>query len=223
MEFKYEIHAHTKNTSLCGQLDAEELVNKYKEAGYSGIVITDHYSPMTFTLAEFFNKEKALSHFLRGYKKAKEFETEDFSVLLGVELRFYATVNDYLIYGVTEEMLYELPFLLPLYIKKVSRLFREKGCIFLQAHPFRKFIRRANPEHLDGVEVFNAKSTKEENDNSLKWAEENNIKIHTSGSDCHRESGVGLGGIITEEPIKTNEDLLRILKSGNYKLIKNQK
>ena len=27
--------------------------------------------------------------------------------------------------------------------------------------------------------------------------------------------------IITEEPIKTNEDLLRILKSGNYKLIRN--
>ena len=53
--------------------------------------------------------------------------------------------------------------------------------------------------------------------------EENNIKIHTSGSDCHRETGVGLGGIITEEPIKTNEDLLKILKNGNYKLIKNQK
>ena len=223
MEYKYEIHAHTKNTSWCGQLDAEELVKKYKEAGYSGIVITDHYSPMTFHISEFFNKKKAIDHFLLGYRKAKEFETEDFSVLLGVELRFYATVNDYLIYGVNEEMLYELPFLLSLYIKKASRLFRERGCIFLQAHPFRKYIRRANPKHLDGVEVFNAKSTKEENDNSLKWAEENNIKIHTSGSDCHRESGVGLGGIITEEPIKTNEDLLRILKSGNYKLIRNQK
>lgn len=223
MEYKYEIHAHTKNTSWCGHLDAEELVKKYKEAGYSGIVITDHYSPMTFHFSEFFNKKKAIDHFLQGYRKAKEFETEDFSVLLGVELRFYATVNDYLIYGVNEEMLYKLPFLLPLYIKKASRIFREKGCMFLQAHPFRKYIRRANPKHLDGVEVFNAKSTKEENDNSLKWAEENNIKIRTSGSDCHRETGVGLGGIITQEPIKTNEDLLRILKSGNYKLIRNQK
>ena len=223
MEYKYEIHAHTKNTSWCGQLDAEELVKKYKEAGYSGIVITDHYSPMTFHISEFFNKKKAIDHFLEGYRKAKQFETEEFSVLLGVELRFYATVNDYLIYGVNEEMLYKLPFLLSLYIKRASKLFRERGCIFLQAHPFRKYIRRANPKHLDGVEVFNEKSTKEENDNSLKWAEENNIKIHTSGSDCHRETGVGLGGITTEEPIKTNEDLLRILKSGNYKLIRNQK
>ncbi|MBQ7114835.1 MAG: PHP domain-containing protein [Clostridia bacterium] len=223
MEYKYEIHAHTKNTSWCGQLDAEELVKKYKAAGYSGIVITDHYSPMTFNISEFFNKKKALDHYLAGYRKAKESETEDFTVLLGTELRFYATVNDYLIYGVTEEMLYELPFLLPLYIKRASKLFRERGCIFLQAHPFRKFITRANPKHLDGVEVFNAKATKEENDNSLRWAEDINAKIKTSGSDCHRETGVGLGGIITEEPIKTNEDLLRILKSGNYKLIKNQK
>ncbi len=223
MEYKYEIHAHTKNTSLCGQLDAEELIKKYKEAGYSGIVITDHYSPMTFHISEFFNKEKAVNHFLQGYKKAKEFETEDFTILLGVELRFYATVNDYLVYGVTEEMLYELPFLLPLYIKKASKLFRERGCLFLQAHPFRQFIRRANPQYLDGVEVFNGKADKEANDKSLKWAEEIKAKIQTSGSDCHRETGVALGGIITKEPIKTNEDLLRILKGGNYKLIRNQK
>lgn len=223
MEYKYEIHAHTKNTSLCGQLDAEDLVNKYKEAGYSGIVITDHYSPMTFKPAEYFNKKKALEHYFQGYRKAKQFESEDFTVLLGVELRFYATVNDYLIYGVTEEMLYKLPFLLPLYIRRASKLLRERGCLFLQAHPFRQFITRANPKYLDGVEVFNGKADKEANDNSEKWAEEIGAKIKTSGSDCHRESGVGLGGIITNEPIKSNDDLIRILKSGNYKLIKNQK
>lgn len=223
MEYKYEIHSHTKNTSLCGQLDAEELVKLYKEAGYSGIVITDHYSPMTFTPSEFINKNKAVEHFLQGYRKAKKFEDENFSVLLGVELRFYATVNDYLIYGVKEEMLYHFPFLLPLYIKKASKLFRQKGCLFMQAHPYRKFITRANPKYLDGVEVFNAKSTKEENDNALKWAEDNNIKIKTSGSDCHRKTGVALGGIITTEPIKTNDDLVRILKSGDYRLIKNQR
>ena len=81
MEYKYEIHSHTKNTSWCGQLDAAELVEKYKDAGYSGIVITDHYSPMTFHISEFFNKKKAIDHFLEGYRKAKALETEDFSVL----------------------------------------------------------------------------------------------------------------------------------------------
>lgn len=223
MEYKYEIHAHTKNTSWCGDIDAKDLVEKYKVAGYSGIVITDHYSPMTFHIPEFFNKKKAIDHFLEGYRKAKKYETDDFTVLLGMELRFYATVNDYLVYGVSEEMLYELPFLLKTYIKRASNMLRERGCLFLQAHPFRKMITRANPRYLDGVEVFNGKADKEANDNSLKWAEEINTPVMTSGSDCHRESGVGLGGIITTEPIKSNEDLLRILKSGKYELIKNQR
>lgn len=223
MEYKYEIHAHTQNTSWCGDIDAKDLVEKYKEAGYSGIVITDHYSPMTFHISEFFNKKKAIDHFLEGYRKAKKYETDDFTVLLGMELRFYATVNDYLVYGVSEEMLYELPFLLKTYIKRASNMLRERGCLFLQAHPFRKMITRANPRYLDGVEVFNGKADKEANDNSLKWAEEINTPVMTSGSDCHRESGVGLGGIITTEPIKSNEDLLRILKSGKYELIKNQR
>ena len=222
MEYKYEIHAHTKNTSRCGQLDAEELVKKYKEAGYSGIVITDHYSPMTFNPGEFFNKKKAIEHYLQGYRKAKVLETDEFSVLLGMELRFYATVNDYLVYGITEDMLFNLPFLLPLYIKKASNILRKRGCLFIQAHPFREFIRRANPKYLDGVEVFNGKAPKEANDKSLQWAESFGAKIKCGGSDCHRETGVALGGIITNEPIKTNDDLIRILKSGNFKLINNK-
>ena len=41
---KYEIHSHTKETSQCAKISAKELVEKYKELGYSGIVITNHYS-----------------------------------------------------------------------------------------------------------------------------------------------------------------------------------
>ncbi len=223
MEYKYEIHAHCKEVSRCAVIPVKELIEEYKKAGYSGIVLTDHYSPMTFNPSEFFSKRKALDHYLRGYREAKQYETEDFTVLLGVELRFYATINDYIIYGVSEEMLYELPFLLKVYLKKASRLLRERGCLFLQAHPFRKMITRADPKYLDGVEVFNGKASKEENDNAVKWAEEIGARVKTSGSDCHRKTGVGLGGIITEEPIKSNDDLIRILKSGNYKLIKKQR
>lgn len=221
MEYKYEIHCHTKEVSRCGTLPVKELIQIYKDAGYSGIVLTDHYSPMTFNPSEFFSKKKAIDHYLKAYKEAQKYATDDFTVLLGMELRFYATVNDYLIYGISEEMLYDLPFLLSLYIRRASKLLREKGCVFLQAHPFRKLITRANPKYLDGVEVFNGKADKESNELSEKWAEEIGAFIRTSGSDCHRESGAAKGGIITNEPIKTNEDLLRILKSGDFKLIRN--
>lgn len=222
MEYKYETHCHTKNVSRCAGIDVKDLIEKYKEAGYSGLVLTDHFSPMTFDLPDFFNKKKAVDHYLRAYREAKKYSDENFTILLGMELRFYATVNDYLVYGITEEMLYELPFLLPLYIKRASTLLRERGCLFLQAHPFRQFITRANPRYLDGVEVFNGKANAEANEKSLEWANEINAPIKIGGSDCHRETGVGIGGIITNEPIKTNDDLIRILKSGDYRLIENK-
>lgn len=220
MEYKYELHCHTKNVSKCGHLDAAEAVKLYKAAGYSGMVITDHFSPMTFSLKEHLNKKAAVTHFLEGYKKAKALESDDFKVFLGVELRFYATVNDYLVYGIEEKDLYELPFLLPLYLRRASRLLRERGCLVIQAHPFREFITRANPELLDGVEVLNGKTSKELNDKAENWALSfKKPAVMTGGSDCHSESQLGTSGIITTKKLQSNADLLRILKSGNYKII----
>jgi len=216
---KYELHSHTVETSQCAQITAKELVEKYKELGYSGIVITNHYSDFTFSLKEMFNKKLRSEHYLKGYREAKKYETEDFSVLLGLELRFFLNGNDYLIYGITEELIEKSPFLLPMYLKRTSAFFRKHGCIIIQAHPYRPYIYRANPKYLDGVEIVNGKSTKEENKKALKWAERKNLKIKTAGSDCHRVTGAGISGIETNEPIKNNDDLLRILKSGEFKII----
>ena len=216
---KYELHSHTAETSQCAKITAEELVKKYKELGYSGIVITNHYSDFTFSLKEMFNKKLRTGHYLAGYREAKKYETEDFSVLLGIELRFFLNGNDYLIFGVTEELVEKMPFLLPMYLKRTSKFFKKNGCIIIQAHPFRPYIYRANPKYLDGVEIMNGKSSKEENEKALMWADKKNLKIRTAGSDCHRESGAGISGIITNERIKTNEDLLRILKNGEFEII----
>lgn len=219
MQYKYEIHSHTKETSQCAQISAKELTDKYKELGYSGIVITNHYSDLTFSFKELFNKKLRSKHYLAGYREAKKYETDDFSVLLGVELRFYLNGNDYLIYGVTEDFMENAPFLLPLHLKRTSKLFRDNGFVIIQAHPYRPYIYRANPKYLDGVEVVNGKSTKLENDKALSWANKKGLKIRTAGSDCHRVSGAGITGIITNEKIKTNDDLLRILKNGEFQII----
>ncbi len=222
MKYKYELHSHTKETSQCAKISAEELVAKYKELGYSGIVITNHYSDFTFSLKEMFNKKLRSDHYLKGYREAKKYETEDFSVLLGVELRFFLNGNDYLIFGVTEELVEKMPFLLPMYLRRTSRFFRKNGCIIIQAHPYRPYIYRANPKCLDGVEIVNGKSSEIENKKALKWAETKNLKIRTAGSDCHRVTGAGLSGIITNEPIKTNDDLLRILKNSEFHIIEKE-
>ena len=41
--FKYETHMHTSASSACGCNTPEEMVEAYKNAGYAGIIITDHH------------------------------------------------------------------------------------------------------------------------------------------------------------------------------------
>ena len=82
-------------------------------------------------------------------------------------------------------------------------------------------MKRINPDYLDGAEVFNGKATKEANENTENWVNETGMKIRISGSDFHRSAQLAKGGIITDTPIKTNDDLLKILNSGEYELIQN--
>jgi hypothetical protein len=41
--FKYETHLHINETSPCGRVTAEEAVRINRKAGYTGLVVTDHY------------------------------------------------------------------------------------------------------------------------------------------------------------------------------------
>ena len=41
-EYLFEMHAHTSQTSRCGEVPAEQVVNTFKNLGYDGIVITDN-------------------------------------------------------------------------------------------------------------------------------------------------------------------------------------
>ena len=77
MVYKYEIHSHTHESDRDAKLSASELVHAYKDAGYDGIVITDHYIERFYTLW-FPEDVKGLTHkqqvhrWLRGYYNAKE-------------------------------------------------------------------------------------------------------------------------------------------------------
>ncbi len=219
-EYRYELHCHTNNVSRCAYSSAEEAVQFYKERNYDGIVITDHYSPQTFLFHEAFCPHKYINHYLRGFRAAKEAAGEDFTVLLGCEVRFFFTIDDFLIYGIDEEFLKNSGNLMIMYLKKLFRLCDSKGLLLLEAHPFRELRFRHNPKYLHGCEVFNGKDKgRPANEKAKRWAKECGFSVVTSGGDFHNKDDTNPGGIITEEPIKTNEDLLRILKSGRYRLI----
>ena len=46
--FKTETHLHTSEVSRCGQVSAAEMIELYKEAGYSTVFVSDHFKPHTF-------------------------------------------------------------------------------------------------------------------------------------------------------------------------------
>ena len=216
MKYKYELHCHTGCVSRCGRVEPEEIVKLYKSKGYNGIVVTDHYSPMTFTPN--WCPQKQIDFYLSGYRRMKAAAGDDFTVLLGIELRHYFTANDYLIYGIDEDFLYSSGNLMKPWEREVFRLVKEKGYLIYQAHPFRVGIRRCNPNYIDGVEIYNGKTGKAENQRAFEWAKENN-KLMVSGSDFHTVKNLARGGIITDTPVKNNSDLLEILRSQNFEMI----
>lgn len=218
MEYKYEMHCHTGTVSRCGRVAPEEIVKLYKEKGYSGIVVTDHYSPLTFRPSRLACPQKEIDFYLSGYRRMKEAAGDDFTVLLGIELRHYFTANDYLIYGIDEDFLYNGGNLMKVWEKSVLERANAKGFIVYQAHPFREGIRRCNPDYINGVEVYNGKSTREQNNKAFEWAKKNN-KLMISGSDFHTLKNLAKGGIITDRRIENNTQLIDVLKAMDFRMI----
>lgn len=219
-KYKYELHCHTSDVSLCASSTAAEAVQFYKERGYDGVVITDHYSPQTFLFHRAFMPHKYIDHYLKGYRKAKEAAGDGFTVLWAVEVRFFFTIDDFLIYGADEEFLRNSGNLMTKYLRRLKRLCDENNLILLEAHPFRELRFRHNPALLHGCEVYNGKDKDTDaNRKAKKWAKDNSFSIVTSGGDFHNKKSTNPGGIITNEPINTMSDLMRILRSGEYELI----
>lgn len=222
--FYTELHAHTSDTSRCAGVDAKDLIALYKQAGTDTVVITDHLSPSTF---EAYPKgslswAEKVNILLTGYRNTKQAAGDDLTVLLGMELRFdrKGDNNDYLVYGVTEEFLYQNPDLLDMRLSSFSELAHKNGLLIFQAHPFRTGMHIVNPAYLDGIEVYNA-CVRHNSRNSIAeaWAKLHKLR-GSSGSDFHQIEDVARGGMRTEHKILTNADLLQTLKSGNYTLVK---
>ena len=215
-KYKYEIHCHTKETSNCGKTGAAQLVRLYKSMGYDGVVITDHYSRMTFKEWNAFTVKKHIEKFFKGYYAAKEAAGEDFTVLLGMELRGWCSPIDYLVYGVTEDFIRNSPNLLFKYAKRFYKMAQKNHFLVIAPHPYRMSPFLPCKKAIDGVQIVNGKAPDEKNEKGALWAKKNGFKILTYGSDFHRPTHKKFCAILTNEPIKSNDDLIRILKSGEY-------
>ncbi len=226
MKFKTELHCHSATVSACAKAKAEEIVQVYLEHGYHSLVLTNHFSRFTFKnkrmgdLSALPWQEK-VDYYMSGYHEMLEAADGKLNIIFGCELRSNIDENDYLIYGLDEDFLRRNENLYDVPTAEVSARVREAGFLFLQAHPFRDFMQMVNPSLLDGIEIFNGNPSQDSrNDIARIWQERFGL-IGTSGSDFHKVTdGAFAGGILTDEPITSNEQLLRILRSGNFEMIK---
>ena len=222
---KYDLHIHTKECDKCAELSGSEIVRLYKDAGYDGIVVTDHYFSLFF---EWFkdeisvsNHKKIIERYLRGYYSAKnEGEKIGLAVLCGAEVRLDGTINDYLVYGLEEKDFYELPILNRL--KDVRELVETLPdySMVVQAHPFRDNMTVCDPDLFFGIEGYNG-GTEEFRNELAKVYANHYQKSLTSGSDFHSRHHLAKGGIATMQKIRTSGDLRNVLRSGEYFLIEN--
>lgn len=227
--YKYEMHCHTAWCSACANNTPQEMAEAYFNKGYAGMVITDHFLRGNSAVDRTLPWAEKMQCYYNAYLAAKDWaEGKDFNVLFGLE-HHYGDGKEVLTYGVdldfllAHENLHELP------LCEYSRLVHEAGGFISMAHPFRQapYINPdvlPQPQYLDAAEVFNFHNSDEDNERAVKFAEENGL-LTTSGGDEHNNDGegVGMAGIALKAPVKTGEELVAVLKSGDYRLVVNGK
>lgn len=220
--FKTELHCHSNDISLCARVSTEDIVKKYTEAGYTSLVLTNHFNDYTMQATGSKNWDEWVDKYIAAYEKLKRDAQGKLNILLGMELRFEENINDYLVFGVTEEFMKKYPDMLDMNPEKFHKIAQENGCLFIQAHPFRNGMTVVLPSHLDGVEVYNGHLGHDSrNDIANLWAEKFNL-IKTSGTDFHYNDVPANAGIITEDEITDMSQLIEILKSGKYTLVRGE-
>ncbi|MCR5151346.1 MAG: PHP domain-containing protein [Clostridiales bacterium] len=223
MSYLYDLHVHTSESSFCGEVSAENVVKRYKNLGYNGIIITDHFNKYTLNRYNMPDRKSERERWLLGFRTAKKFETEDFRILLGMELRAAENDNDYLVYGFDESFVFDYDINSLVRIEDFIPTARENGLAVFQAHPFRNNMTVVKPGLLDGIEVYNGHMNHDSrNDIAWRWSEKFSLK-RISGSDFHGNTKGTPGGVRFNHNPADSADAAKMLLAGEYCLAVYQK
>ena len=229
MPYRYETHCHTKEGSACSVAPAAELVEFYREIGYSGICVTDHFSGNSTLSAETPWKER-VEFYHNIYAKMRDAgEKIGIKVFFGIEYSFAPDVNritritgnDFLIIDPSKEWLLENKDAFAGKLSDILSIIRKSGAFVSHAHPFLEadwieYIRLL-PRSVDAVEIHNANGSAFINGAAKAYAELYGIP-GTAGSDLHRTDQKLLSGLEMDAPCDCALDLMQAVKNGAARL-----
>jgi hypothetical protein len=218
MSFLYETHLHTEESSACAVSPAQDYIAPYKDLGYRGIFVTDHFFRANTAVDRSLPWRKWVDRFCRGYEAAREEGARrGLDVFFGWEETFEG--DDYLVYGLDREWLLAHPE--AAYwtrLEQIAAVRQAGGCV-IQAHPFRqhRYISRVilSPYCVDGVEAANSGNANRSYDSlAMRYAQKLKLPA-AAGSDIHRASDVCPGevfGILLEGELHSAADYARLIR-----------
>ncbi len=165
------------------------------------------------------------------YADAKKVAEElDFDLHFGIE-EGYGQAQEVLFYGIDLDFLLANPDMCEIPIEQLCERVRAYGGFSSHAHPFRerayipKNYKRMDITALDGLEILNASNEGDADKKAVELMESSGLKF-TAGSDNHNttvvEKGV-LGGLIFDHRLRTTEELIAALRSGEGKVYKKER
>ena len=229
--YRYETHCHTFPVSACGKTTVEDTVLFYKELGYDGIFITNHFL------------DGNICHDIRNrpYEEQINFYFSDFEeglrlgrqvglkVFPGVELSYKGT--DFLIYGPDKEWYLAHPEIMNMEKSEELPFLMQEGALVIQAHPYREEFYidhiRLFPRCVHGAEIINSSQAEYMNEMAAVYAKRYGL-FETCGSDNHwgskvfeilRSKGLKpeIAGMSSDIPLETTTDYKNQLLSGKMK------
>ena len=219
--YLYETHLHTAWSSACAVSSGPEYIRAYKERGYAGIIVTDHFYNGNTAVPRNLPWREWVNRFCRGYEKTREEgERQGLDVFFGWEETFDGC-DDYLVYGLDKAWLMEHPEAKSWTREEQYLTVRASGGCVVQAHPFRQhnYIRQVilSSGCVDAVEAANG-GNHEQSYDALAMRYANRLGLPaTAGSDIHELRQLRDGeifGVYLDEKMRNVNDYVAAVCGG---------
>ena len=216
MSYLYETHLHTCEGSACGEVSGPDYIDYLIGKGYNGMVVTDHFFTGNCAVDRTLPWKERVELYCEGFRKAKEAsEGRDFDVIFGMEYNFDG--DEFLIYGLNRQWLLNNPDVMTLDRHGLYKLVKQSGGIMVHAHPFRErnYLKdiKLTPDVCDGIEVYNAANTPNQNALAYKYALQLKLPM-TGGSDVHYFHDKEMGGVLSPNRITSTVEFKDALMAG---------
>ena len=168
---------------------------------------------------EYETKEKFTDGaYIPAYRRAKaEGEKLGLDVILGIEIRFPESVNDFLVFGIDEDDVpkaYDYTFS-P--YEDFYKGFKNEHNLIIQAHPMRPPCEPVPQEIVDGYEVFNMHPGHNSRIGIAAQLVKNNPRLLiTGGTDFHHEGHEGMCAVCTDRKISDSVQMAELILSRDF-------